>query len=106
VEVERVSDVYPEGLPVAVPVADLTSGLTPRQLDVLRRAVAAGYYDSPRRADSAALARALGVSPSTLKEHLRKAESAVLRRVGALLDEQPALVRGARRGPGRPRKAR
>jgi predicted DNA binding protein len=106
VTVERMSDLQPEGLGVAVPLADLASGLTQRQLDVLQRALQLGYYDTPRRATSREVAQSFGVSPSTLKEHLRKAEAAVLHRLGALLAEHPALVRASTKGPGRPPAAR
>ncbi|MCA1813673.1 MAG: helix-turn-helix domain-containing protein [Halobacteriales archaeon] len=102
--VERISELPPEGVGRHAPLADLAGGLTPRQLGVLRAAVERGYYASPRRVSSAELARSFGIGPSTLKEHLRKAEAAVLHRLGALLDEQPGLERAAQRGPGRPRR--
>jgi len=44
--------------------------LTPRQNDLLRRAVAEGYFDVPRRTSLTALARRLQVSKSTLSERL------------------------------------
>jgi predicted DNA binding protein len=106
VHVERLSEVGPEGLPLTVPVADLTSALTARQLEVLQRAVERGYYDTPRGVTTAELAAAFGVGPSTLKEHLRKAERTVLHRLGALLAEHPPLARGATKGPGRPPRPR
>ena len=103
VGLDRVSDVTPEGLSSAVPLADLTAGLTARQLRVLVAAVEHGFYDTPRRTTTKALAEAFGVSPSTLKEHLRKAEQAVMVRFATLLGQHPALAKGAARRPGRPR---
>ena len=103
--VEAVSDVNLESLDLALPVAELTEGLTARQLDALRLAIDRGYYDAPRRASAEELARAFGVSPSTFQEHLRKAERALLSRVGRALRTYPGLARGAKRGKGRPPKA-
>jgi O-6-methylguanine DNA methyltransferase len=54
-------------------------GLTDRQREALRRAVADGYYDVPRRVTVADLARSLSLGRSTVEEHLRAAESAVVR---------------------------
>lgn len=106
VALERVSDVAPDGLEAAVPVADLTSTLTARQLDVLLKAVQQGLYDTPRRTSTQALADSFGVSPSTLKEHLRKAERGVLERVASILAHHEALARGATRRTGRPKGPR
>jgi len=55
------------------------SELSPRQLFVLRTALSEGYFDSPRRISSRELASLVGVSQSTLLEHLRKAESRIIR---------------------------
>jgi predicted DNA binding protein len=54
--------------------------LTDRQREVLRVARAAGYYDSPRAATQEDVADSLGLAPSTVAEHLRKAESALVDR--------------------------
>lgn len=56
---------------------DLFLSLTERQRTVLRAAVAQGYYDDPRGATHEDVAAAVGVSPSTVGEHLRKAERRV-----------------------------
>lgn len=58
--------------------SDLLSPLTDRQLEVFETAVEQGYYDVPRRATHRDLAGTLGCSPSTVDEHLRKAESSVV----------------------------
>jgi predicted DNA binding protein len=61
--------------------------LTRRQREVLRVARAAGYYDSPRTATQDEVADRLGVAPSTVAEHLRKAESTLVdRALGASED--------------------
>jgi hypothetical protein len=52
--------------------------LSSRQREVFRLAQARGYYDHPRRTNVDALAEELGVSSSTLHEHLRKAEAKLL----------------------------
>lgn len=57
---------------------DLLSPLTERQLEVFRTAVKEGYYDVPRGATHADIAGVLECAPSTVDEHLRKAESRVV----------------------------
>jgi len=59
-------------------------GLTRRQREVLDRAVRDGYYEVPRRTTVGALARSLGLGRSTVEEHLRAAESAVVRAAAPL----------------------
>jgi predicted DNA binding protein len=49
--------------------------LTPRQREVFEYACERGYYDWPRETSATALAADLGVTKSTVVEHLRKAES-------------------------------
>lgn len=58
--------------------ADLLSPLTERQLEVFETAVEEGYYEVPRRATHKDIADNLGCAPSTVDEHLRKAESRVV----------------------------
>lgn len=58
-------------------VEQLFARLTPRQREVLAAAVDAGYYDDPRAATHDDLAADLGISPSTVGEHLRKIEARV-----------------------------
>lgn len=43
-----------------------TTGLTPRQREILHRAVAEGYFDVPRRISLTVLAMEIGVASSTL----------------------------------------
>jgi DNA-binding NarL/FixJ family response regulator len=57
---------------------DILSVLTERQLEVFRTAVELGYYEIPRRATHQDIADHLDCAPSTVDEHLRKAESRVL----------------------------
>lgn len=52
--------------------------LTDKQLEVLLFAYKSGYFDNPRRITLRELAQILGLSPSTVKEHLRKAERKIL----------------------------
>lgn len=53
--------------------------LTDRQREVVETAVELGYYDVPRTASQEDIAVELDCAPSTIAEHLRKAESRVLR---------------------------
>jgi hypothetical protein len=57
-----------------LPVDQLSS----RQREVFRLAQTSGYYDHPRRTTVDELADELGVSSSTVHEHLRKAEAKLL----------------------------
>ncbi|PSP39707.1 DNA-binding protein [Halobacteriales archaeon QH_10_70_21] len=76
----------PNGMDVSVDSAgtyvpgseDLLSPLTDRQLEVFETAVEEGYYDVPRKATHEDIAENLGCAPSTVDEHLRKAESRVV----------------------------
>jgi len=54
-----------------------TRSLTPRQQEVLAAAVDVGYYRAPREATHEDVAAAVGVSPSTAGDHLRKIEHRV-----------------------------
>lgn len=56
----------------------LFGGLTPRQLEALRIALDAGYFDQPRGASIAELAERTNVARSTYEEHLRKAENKLI----------------------------
>ncbi|WP_134672377.1 helix-turn-helix domain-containing protein [Halorussus marinus] len=60
--------------------------LTDRQHEVLEAASALGYYDNPRGATQDEVAAELDLAPSTVAEHLRKAES---RLVADALDAAP-----------------
>ncbi|MDS0257834.1 helix-turn-helix domain-containing protein [Haloarcula sp. S1CR25-12] len=52
----------------------LTEELTERQLEVLRAAYLAGYYEWPRDTTAEELAETLDIASSTLHQHLRRAE--------------------------------
>ena len=52
--------------------------LTPKQREALLVAYQCGYYDIPKRAESADVAKALALGKSTTLEHLRKAEKRLL----------------------------
>ena len=53
--------------------------LSPRQREAIEAAIDVGYYDIPREGDYEAITARMGCAPSTAAEHLRKAESKVLR---------------------------
>lgn len=59
--------------------------LSPRQREILTRAVAEGYYDTPRQVDLTDLAEADETSVSTVGEHLQRSEGKILRALLPLL---------------------
>lgn len=61
---------------------DRGSDLSRQQSRVVEHAFERGYYEWPRQVTAADLAEDLGISKSTVLEHLRKAESKVLRAYG------------------------
>ena len=60
---------------------DPAGQLTDRQREILQTALAAGYYDIPRRATQRDLATELGLSRGTVGEHLRRAEAKIIRSI-------------------------
>lgn len=60
-----------------VPFDDAESLLSERQAEVASAALRAGYFEWPRETDAETLAEALGISHTTLLEHLRKAERTI-----------------------------
>lgn len=58
----------------------LLSDLSAKQLSVLKAAFQSGYFEFPKRVGSRELAKRMRISQSTLLEHLRKAQSKVIRR--------------------------
>lgn len=74
VTIEEISGLA--ALPQTVP-----AGLTERQRTAVQTGVSLGYYDVPRSASHEDVADEMGCAPSTAAEHLRKAESAILKRV-------------------------
>jgi predicted DNA binding protein len=63
---------------------DARSLLTDRQREIFEHAVDRGYYRIPRGITQTKLAEELDLAPSTVDEHLRKAESTML---SAILEE-------------------
>lgn len=59
--------------------------LTDRQAEVLLEAVRLGYYDVPRRSTVLDIARRFSLGRSTTEEHLRIAESSVVRSAAPLI---------------------
>ena len=72
-ELVSVEDYSPEESPL--------SKLTGKQLETLLLAYKSGYFDSPRRVTLRDLAEMLNLSPSTVKEHLRKAQRKILEEI-------------------------
>jgi len=62
------------------------AALTARQQEILDAALAAGYYEVPRRTTHEEIAADLDIAPATVGEHLRKIESRVLTRVAGGVD--------------------
>lgn len=62
----------------AIPQA-VASSVADRQREAVEAALDVGYYDVPRTGSQADVAERLDCAPSTAAEHLRKAESTVLR---------------------------
>lgn len=54
-------------------------GLTEKQLDALKKAYVSGYYDNPRKANAKEIASKLGISDSTLFQHLQAAHRKMIR---------------------------
>ena len=73
---------------------NMLSLLTDRQREVFETAVEAGYYEIPRRVNQSELAGMLECAPSTVDEHLRKAESKMLS--GLVDSPQSDTRRGSR----------
>jgi predicted DNA binding protein len=59
---------------ISVSLESLFSELTPKQLDIMLAAVNRGYYDIPRGVAISTIASEMNLSPSTIEEHLSKAE--------------------------------
>ena len=62
-------------------MSDPAGQLTNRQKEILRAALAAGYYDIPRRATQRDLAAELGLSRGTIGDHLRRIEAKIIRSI-------------------------
>ncbi|MFB6184937.1 MAG: helix-turn-helix domain-containing protein [Haloarculaceae archaeon] len=68
-------------------VKQAVQALSPRQREVLARAVEEGYYDTPRGCNIADLAELDSANTSTVGEHLRRSEAKILKAVAPLLAE-------------------
>ncbi len=61
--------------------SDLLRSLTDRQRELLIEAGRMGYYDYPRSANAEDVAKSMGLSISTVVEHLRKAEKRIMNQI-------------------------
>jgi DNA-binding CsgD family transcriptional regulator len=57
---------------------DPLDAMTPRQREVLKTAFDLGYFDVPREATTEAVGDALDLDPSTVREHLQRAQHNLL----------------------------
>lgn len=73
--------------------------MTRRQGQSLMAALEAGYYDTPRKVDAGDVAGMLGIARSTFEEHLRSAESQIVRAVAPVVRTK---LLGTERGAGVP----
>jgi predicted DNA binding protein len=64
----------------------LLGELTKKQSHALMTAIARGYYEIPKRLSTDDIARSLDLPRTTYEEHLRKAESKVMKAVAPLLE--------------------
>jgi len=71
--------------------------LTPRQAEAILGAVDAGYYELPRRSHVSEIARRLGIARSTTEEHLRAAESILIRSIVPLVEARRRTAGGSDR---------
>ena len=73
-------------------IKEAIQSLSPRQMEVLSRAVEQGYYDSPRACNIEELAELDPANTSTVGEHLRRSESKILKAVAPMLDQSESVV--------------
>ena len=66
---------------MTISVSDFFGDLTQKQLDALVQSIEMGYYSFPKNKTIAEMASLLKLSPSTLEEHLRKAEVKLMRAI-------------------------
>ncbi|MFB6087928.1 MAG: helix-turn-helix domain-containing protein [Haloarculaceae archaeon] len=66
-------------------VKEAVQDLSPRQRELLSRAIEEGYYDSPRACNIEELARLDSANTSTVGEHLRRSEAKILKAVAPML---------------------
>jgi predicted DNA binding protein len=68
----------------------VTEHLPVKQREAFLLATRKGYYSTPRKTSVEELAHIMDVSPSTLAEHLRKAEARLLPLIGGILAKLPS----------------
>jgi predicted DNA binding protein len=69
-----------------MPASEVFSGLTEKQSSTLLLGLRHGHYASPSETTVERLAGGLGLSPSTVAEHLRKAEARILQNLMPYLE--------------------
>lgn len=102
IHVEAITEVPVGSLDTVIPVSRMAGSVTRRQLDMLVAAVDAGFYDLPRATSTADLGERFELSPSTVAEHLRKAEKGAVEAFVALVGAYPTLVERLLKPRGRP----
>ncbi|MFC7232881.1 helix-turn-helix domain-containing protein [Saliphagus sp. GCM10025308] len=90
IEMLRLTDVDPDRSLDASPDDGL--GLSTDQLEALRAAVEAGYYETPRAVELSELAEDLEIPRSTLSYRLRRAEAALAQSVVSSDDSLEAVL--------------
>lgn len=99
---QSVIDAFPPAVSVDVKeVGELggdrvRSALSDRQLEAVETGLELGYYDVPRGATHEEVADRLGCSPSTVSEHLQKAEAKLVQ--GAMGEPRSRELEGGTRG--------
>ncbi len=68
-----------DSLSMALPLEYVN--LTDRQSESIKKAHSHGYYDFPKKTSSRELAKVVGISQSTLLEHLHKAEHKIISKI-------------------------
>ncbi|MFH1257664.1 MAG: helix-turn-helix domain-containing protein [Candidatus Micrarchaeota archaeon] len=67
------------GQPIDLFISNVFGRLSGKQLSAIKKAASEGYYDFPRKKSLEEVAKKEGVDESTFREHLRKAESAIIK---------------------------
>jgi hypothetical protein len=80
VGIERKQQIDPESLRdiYTISMSQLFNPLTGKQMEYLLNAISAGYFSIPRKIDLEELATHMGISKSTLQEHVSKATTKVM----------------------------
>lgn len=80
VDILRKVTVYPESLRdmYTISLQSIFSGMTARQLEIMKGALQHGYFSIPKRISIEKLAKMNGLSKSTMEEHLNKARTRVI----------------------------